>query len=48
MDSFVIGNTFDGKIVISFDKNKKPIRDYFYETNSNKFSVIKNKNIIIY
>lgn len=37
-----------GKIVISFDKNKKPIRDYFYETNSNKFSVIKNKNIIIY
>lgn len=37
-----------GKIVISFDKNKKPIRDYFYQKNSNKFSVIKNKNIIIY
>lgn len=37
-----------GKITVSFDKDKKPLRDYFFETKSNKQSSIKNKKVTIY
>ena len=37
-----------GKITVSFDKDKKPLRDYFFETKSSKQSSIKNKKVTIY
>ena len=37
-----------GKIIVSFDKDKKPLRDYFFETKSSKQSSIKNKKVTIY
>lgn len=37
-----------GKIIVAFAKDKKPLRDYFFETKNNKPSNIKNKDITIY
>lgn len=37
-----------GKITVAFAKDKKPLRDYFFETKNNKTSNIKNKEITIY
>lgn len=37
-----------GKITVSFAKDKKPLRDYFFETKSSKQSSIKNKKVTIY
>lgn len=36
------------KYTVSFDKDKKPLRDYFFETKSSKQSSIKNKKVTIY
>lgn len=36
------------KITVAFAKDKKPLRDYFFETKNNKTSNIKNKEITIY
>lgn len=37
-----------GKITVAFAKDKKTLRDYFFETKNNKTSNIKNKEITIY
>lgn len=37
-----------GKIVVAFSNTGKPLRDYYFESNTSTYSKIKNKAILIY
>lgn len=37
-----------GKIVVAFSNTGKPLRDYYFESNTSTYSKIKNKDILIY